>query len=237
MGDGWSIAWRVHDAQFWGVPQRRKRIALVADFGGATAPEILFEREGVPRDFKESGKERKGTASVITENTGDAGTISFLERAGCDGGVKESSSNTSEQEHSQHSTTSQCCLGTDVYNLQTTGDVAIDRHAVCIGNGQLHDAMRPEEISKTLNCMVDPMKVVTYGIDRAAFNQGENAQFGFSVTEEQSPTIVAKGPGGGIHKTVGALCARDHKGVGNQYVSEGKLVIQNISEDRPPSKR
>jgi DNA (cytosine-5)-methyltransferase 1 len=34
MGDGWSIAWRVHDAQFWGVPQRRKRIALVADFRG-----------------------------------------------------------------------------------------------------------------------------------------------------------------------------------------------------------
>jgi DNA (cytosine-5)-methyltransferase 1 len=34
MGDGWSIAWRVHDAQFWGVPQRRKRISLVADFGG-----------------------------------------------------------------------------------------------------------------------------------------------------------------------------------------------------------
>ena len=34
MGDGWSIAWRVHDAQFWGVPQRRTRIALVADFRG-----------------------------------------------------------------------------------------------------------------------------------------------------------------------------------------------------------
>ena len=43
----WSLAWRVFDAQFWGVPQRRRRIALVADFGGLTAPEILFEREGV----------------------------------------------------------------------------------------------------------------------------------------------------------------------------------------------
>jgi DNA (cytosine-5)-methyltransferase 1 len=43
MGDGWSIAWRLHDAQFWGVPQRRKRIALVADFAGGDAPEILFE--------------------------------------------------------------------------------------------------------------------------------------------------------------------------------------------------
>ncbi|MBO4705199.1 MAG: DNA cytosine methyltransferase, partial [Spirochaetaceae bacterium] len=38
LADGWSIAWRVHDAQFWGVPQRRRRIALVADFGGQSAP-------------------------------------------------------------------------------------------------------------------------------------------------------------------------------------------------------
>lgn len=43
----WSIAWRLHDAQFWGVPQRRKRIALVADFAGLCAPEVLFERKGL----------------------------------------------------------------------------------------------------------------------------------------------------------------------------------------------
>ena len=53
MGDGWSIAWRVFDAQFWGVPQRRRRIALVADFGGQSAPEILFERS-VSRDIAEA---------------------------------------------------------------------------------------------------------------------------------------------------------------------------------------
>ena len=45
LGDGWSIAWRVLDAQFWGVPQRRRRIALIADFGGHAAPEILFVRQ------------------------------------------------------------------------------------------------------------------------------------------------------------------------------------------------
>lgn len=39
----WSIAWRIHDAQFWGVPQRRKRIALVADFNGLSAAEIMFD--------------------------------------------------------------------------------------------------------------------------------------------------------------------------------------------------
>ena len=51
LGDGWSLAWRVLDAQFWGVPQRRRRIALVADFGGRAAPEILFIRKGVFGDI------------------------------------------------------------------------------------------------------------------------------------------------------------------------------------------
>jgi DNA (cytosine-5)-methyltransferase 1 len=63
MGDGWSIAWRVHDAQFWGVPQRRKRIALVADFGGDTASKILFESESLPRDSETSREEGQGTAN------------------------------------------------------------------------------------------------------------------------------------------------------------------------------
>lgn len=53
MGDGWSIAWRVLDAQFWGVPQRRRRIALIADFGGHAAPEILFIRKSVCGDIDE----------------------------------------------------------------------------------------------------------------------------------------------------------------------------------------
>lgn len=44
VGNGWSLAWRQLDAQYWGAPQRRKRIALVADFGGQRAAEILFER-------------------------------------------------------------------------------------------------------------------------------------------------------------------------------------------------
>ena len=58
-----SLAWRVFDAQFWGVPQRRRRIALVADFGGLSAPEILFEREGVPGYPPQSGTAWKRIAS------------------------------------------------------------------------------------------------------------------------------------------------------------------------------
>ena len=47
LGHGYSISWRLLDAQFWGVPQRRKRIFLVADFGGESAGKILFESEGL----------------------------------------------------------------------------------------------------------------------------------------------------------------------------------------------
>ena len=72
MGDGWSIAWRVHDAQFWGVPQRRKRIALVADFGGQSAPEILFERESVSGDSEKSGEKGQGTSAAAERNTDPA---------------------------------------------------------------------------------------------------------------------------------------------------------------------
>jgi DNA (cytosine-5)-methyltransferase 1 len=69
----WSIAWRVHDAQFWGVPQRRKRIALVADLGGLSAPEILFERKGVHWNTEKGGEKRKETTGNSGEGIGGAG--------------------------------------------------------------------------------------------------------------------------------------------------------------------
>lgn len=60
----WSVAWRVHDAQYWGVPQRRRRISVVADFGGDTAHEILFDRKSVSGDIAESGAAGEGFAEA-----------------------------------------------------------------------------------------------------------------------------------------------------------------------------
>lgn len=62
----WSVAWRVLDAQWWGVPQRRRRIALVADFGGTTAHEILFNTKGV-HGHPETGREAGERSSERTE--------------------------------------------------------------------------------------------------------------------------------------------------------------------------
>lgn len=67
-----QIAWRVLDAQYWGVPQRRKRIFLVADFGGRRAAEILFERESLSRDFDTGRKTRQGTAAGTGKGTREA---------------------------------------------------------------------------------------------------------------------------------------------------------------------
>lgn len=61
-GNGWSIVWRTLDAQYWGVPQRRRRIAVVVDFGGQRAGEILFERKGVSGDSESSIPPWKGIA-------------------------------------------------------------------------------------------------------------------------------------------------------------------------------
>lgn len=71
LGDGWSIAWRVHDAQFWGVPQRRKRISLVADFGGTTAPEILFEPKSLYGNTTQSREEGQGTTTDVEGSVGE----------------------------------------------------------------------------------------------------------------------------------------------------------------------
>lgn len=90
MGDGWSVAWRLHDAQYWGVPQRRKRIALVADFAGGGALEILFESQGLQGHTQPGSQERQGTASDAQRGTRETGTgaLSFQERAGKPGGGK-----------------------------------------------------------------------------------------------------------------------------------------------------
>ena len=61
-GDGWSVAWRTFDAQFWGVPQRRRRIAVVLDLGGQRAGEVLFERTGVSGNPEPSIPTWKGIA-------------------------------------------------------------------------------------------------------------------------------------------------------------------------------
>ena len=82
VGDYFSLAWRVLDAQYWGVPQRRKRIFLVADFAGGGAGEILFKSEGLSGYSKKSIRSWQGTASNFADSIGATGTICLNDQGG-----------------------------------------------------------------------------------------------------------------------------------------------------------
>lgn len=107
MGGRWSVVWRTHDAQHWGVPQRRRRISVVADFGGDTASEIQFDPKSVSGDIAESGAAGEGPAEAAESGFNPAVARSLTARAdgspcadrgpnivcsphqgGCDGGGK-----------------------------------------------------------------------------------------------------------------------------------------------------
>ena len=73
MGDGWSVAYRTLDAQYWGVPQRRRRIYLVADLAGESAGKILFESEGLSGYSAAGFRSWQRTARRLESGTGAAG--------------------------------------------------------------------------------------------------------------------------------------------------------------------
>lgn len=79
VGDGYSVAWRIMDARYYGVPQRRRRISLVADFAGGCAPQILFDEQGMRWNLETSQKAWKG---IIGHAAGSVGG------SGCDWGCK-----------------------------------------------------------------------------------------------------------------------------------------------------
>lgn len=168
MGDGWSVAWRVLDAQFWGVPQRRRRIALVADFGGNTAPEILFVRKGMSRDSESGGAAGEGFAGSAKESPGSpvwclqGNGIDRADTAGCNGkGWKED----------------KC------YTLNT-----IDRPAVCAGfssslGAKAHGIGYMDEQSPTLSSQRHDASVLCLN------DQGGSV---IGVTENVSGTLRAQ---------------------------------------------
>ena len=82
VGDGYSVAWRVLDAQYWGVPQRRKRIYLVGDLDGGSAGKILFESEGMSGYTPQGFCSWQGTAGSPSEGSGAAGAICLNDQGG-----------------------------------------------------------------------------------------------------------------------------------------------------------
>ena len=285
LGDGYSLAWRVLDAQFWGVPQRRKRIYLVADFTGGCAGKVLFESEGLsgysPQGFR-SWQTASGCSPNCSGTTGigfdgynakltddksatpscnndqtlfqpcswDGGQISpTLTKQNAGGsqrmpdkdnfncvlqpfGIcsKDSNAMKSSNPHSgiyeaDTSRTIDTSGGNPACNQGGIAVVAFAQNqrdevrdlgekSACLSaepgmkqqtyvmqgnmigrkdeNGSQGSGVN-EDVSFTLDAT--DRHAVAYGIDRAAFNQGQNAKFGFAVETDVQPTIVAKDPG------------------------------------------
>ena len=139
-----SVAWRVHDAQFWGVPQRRVRIALVADFNGTTAPEILFERKGMRGDLETQRGEGETTSRTAEEGS-DGTSYTLKIRGGCErdsGGKRAGKGALVQTELSGTLGVSQDQTLIQVYSLQ--GNM-VDRDTKQNGRGV------SEDVAHTLN--------------------------------------------------------------------------------------
>ena len=243
LGDGWSIAWRILDAQFWGVPQRRRRIALVADFGGETASEILFVRKSVSGDSDESEPKRKEASSDASGGIGadDSNGCYCFEPGAAKGAlVQEDKSATLATNNDQY-------LFQPVYSVENhpadsrvdideSGKVQTLTSRMGTGGGNVPMVMqcfskqrraktstdfetwKESETANTLNVFD-----VVYALDRASFNQGKNAQFNFEVSDNGiNSSLVAKGPG--------AVCySINHQGGSVEQIEEGKSGILTAS--------
>ena len=82
VADDFSLAWRVFDAQYWGVPQRRKRIYLIADLAGGSAGKILFESEGVSGYTPQGFRPWQGVAGAFAEGAGASGCVCLNDQGG-----------------------------------------------------------------------------------------------------------------------------------------------------------
>lgn len=208
VGGRWSVAWRVHDAQHWGVPQRRRRISVVADFGGDTAGEILFERKSVSGYPAESGTARERLAGNAESGSSYAVRI----RGGCDGGgkgalVQEDKSGTLGTSNDQ--TIFQNCLtqwdcqskrifGTEGASPTLQGGVGggVNNPAIfCMGTQQGGAEVRSDDRAPTLTAAAG-MSGNNQPMICAAFKAGQGAKAnGIGYAEECAPTLGAVSSG------------------------------------------
>lgn len=190
MGGRWSVVWRTHDAQHWGVPQRRRRISVVADFGGDTASEIQFDGESVSGDIAESGAAGEGLAEAAESGFNPAVARSLTARAdgspcadrgpnivcsphqgGCDGGGKGA------------------LVQTEKSGTLGTGN---DQTIFCMATQQGGSELRTDDRAPTLTAAAG-MSGNNQPVVCAGFKLGNSEQArSIGYQEELSPTLNAE---------------------------------------------
>ncbi len=224
MGEGFSVAWRVLDAQFWGVPQRRRRIFLIADFGGHSAGEILFESESVWRHYQAVRKQRKKTAGNSGKGAAPAG------RAGESIGLM-----------------GQCGAETSAgYCPAISAATGIPRNKQPIlfdNHGPDTRYTGPVQVAQTVTSALgmggnntplavngEPYCIVGNIINREDKNGGNGCgyQQGISYTltaADQHCVACTEDLVQPYQNVTGALCADDRKGINSQYVGQDKCIV------------
>ena len=298
-GNGWSIAYRVFDAQYWGVPQRRRRIYLVADFRGECAEEVLFKRQGLRGYFTEGRTPWQRVAqnaerSIGADDCESRGTVKATigfdayNQAVTGDVAKSLTAKSSDADHIPVVVTDKPITfepgiaqreGGHIYEgvCGTLRANAGDNHpavAYAAGFCTEHSATSrgvgfQEECAPTLRAGVTPaltysienhpadsrvnldesgkvqtltsrmgtgggnvpMVMEVLGLDRASFNQGKNAQFDFTITEDGTePTLTARGPGAVAYclqdKSIGRKEANSCHGMG--YAEERAYALTGV---------
>ena len=216
VGGRWSVVWRTHDAQYWGVPQRRRRISVVADFGGDTASEIQFDGESLPGDITASGASGEGFAETAEAGASYAVRI----RGGCDGGGKGALVQTEKSG----------TLGTG--NDQTIFCMATqqgggDRHGVMcagfkLGNSeQARSIGYQEELSPTLNAECGGNKPAV--VAPAVALDMTHACDVIRECGEQVPALQARMGTGGNQVPL-------TYGIGNGQANEASIMAEEVSQ-------
>ena len=178
--DGGQLAWRILNAEFFGVAQRRRRVFLVADFAGRRAAEILFEPASLSGNSS-TGTSEKQTVAARTRTNFD---FTVYENHGQDSRIKRLGD-----------------VAPTVAAKYGTGGNNVPLVAYCIQGNTIERQLQHgasgkgvnKEISYTLTAA--DRHAVAYGIDRATFNQGVNAKFKPVIERELQPTLTARGAG------------------------------------------
>ena len=253
VGDGWSLAWRVFDAQFWGVPQRRRRIALIADFAGESAPKILFERESVPGD-----SEPCGTAGQRTARTAESGAYGAITNRGDVYGISAYESNAMKSSNpnsgvyvaetartlDNNGGSPACNQGgmavvqSAAFKYRNGGKArSIDFHdettptlgtdgneAVLIHDARGNgDGTLAPTITGDHQNRVTDYTAIVYSIDRAAYNQGINAKYDIGIDNSGTVQTI-------VGKGPNAVCIGN--GQADQLGVHDKAGALNCMHDR-----